>query len=121
MLCFAFQEAQNILALTNVDTPLKGGLNTPVIDTDFDGVTPKRQATQTPNTAFTTPFRTPQGGGNEGKMHLQLLHCCWMGHKLLRLAPLWLQGPWGGTQLFFWYGYLVRSAEMGSQTDFLRK
>ena len=64
---FALQEAQNILALTNVDTPLKGGLNTPVVDTDFDGVTPKRQATQTPNTAFTTPFRTPQGSGNEGK------------------------------------------------------
>ncbi|XP_072035693.1 cell division cycle 5-like protein [Amphiura filiformis] len=62
------QEARNILALTNVETPLKGGLNTPVQESDFDGITPKRQATQTPNTAFTTPFRTPQGGGSEAGM-----------------------------------------------------
>lgn len=59
------QEAQNILALQNVDTPLKGGLNTPIQDSDFDGITPKRQAQATPNTAFSTPFRTP-GHGGEG-------------------------------------------------------
>ncbi|XP_002733954.1 cell division cycle 5-like protein [Saccoglossus kowalevskii] len=56
------QEAQNIMALQNVDTPLKGGLNTPLHESDFDGITPKRQATATPNTAFTTPFRTPSHG-----------------------------------------------------------
>ncbi|XP_078001466.1 cell division cycle 5-like protein [Glandiceps talaboti] len=55
------QEAQNIMALQNVDTPLKGGLNTPLHESDFDGITPKRQASATPNTAFTTPFRTPSG------------------------------------------------------------
>lgn len=53
------QEAQNILALQNVETPLKGGQNTAVGMCDFDGIAPKRQATQTPNMAFNTPFRTP--------------------------------------------------------------
>ena len=45
------------MALTNVDTPLKGGLNTPLHQSDFSGVTPQRQAVQTPNTVLTTPFR----------------------------------------------------------------
>lgn len=55
------QEAQNIMALTHVDTPLKGGLNTPLHESDFGGITPKQQTTQTPNTVFSTPFRTPKG------------------------------------------------------------
>ncbi|XP_053565570.1 cell division cycle 5-like protein [Bombina bombina] len=53
------QEAQNLMALTNVDTPLKGGLNTPLHESDFSGVTPQRQIVQTPNTVLSTPFRTP--------------------------------------------------------------
>ncbi|PIO39751.1 hypothetical protein AB205_0065540, partial [Aquarana catesbeiana] len=53
------QEAQNLMALTNVDTPLKGGLNTPLHESDFTGVTPQRQVVQTPNTVLSTPFRTP--------------------------------------------------------------
>lgn len=60
------QEAQNILALQNVETPLKGGVNTAVGSSDFDGITPKRQATQTPNMAFNTPFRTPGHEGQSG-------------------------------------------------------
>ncbi|KAJ8288735.1 hypothetical protein COCON_G00013940 [Conger conger] len=56
------QEAQNLMALTNVDTPLKGGLNTPLHESDFSGVTPQRQVVQTPNTVLTTPFRTPSQG-----------------------------------------------------------
>jgi pre-mRNA-splicing factor CDC5/CEF1 len=52
------QEAQNIMALTNVDTPLKGGLNTPLHESDFSGVTPKHHVAATPNTML-TPFRTP--------------------------------------------------------------
>uniref|UniRef100_A0A8C4HF86 Cell division cycle 5-like protein n=1 Tax=Dicentrarchus labrax TaxID=13489 RepID=A0A8C4HF86_DICLA len=61
------QEAQNLMALTNIDTPLKGGLNTPLHESDFSGVTPQRQQIQTPNTVLTTPFRTPgQGQGSEG-------------------------------------------------------
>lgn len=55
------QEAQNILALSNVDTPLKGGINTPLKESNFEGVTPKHQAMQTPNMMLTTPYRTPQG------------------------------------------------------------
>lgn len=51
------QEAQNLMALTNVDTPLKGGLNTPLHESDFSGVTPQRQVVQTPNTVLSTPFR----------------------------------------------------------------
>ena len=62
---FIFQEAQNILALSNTDTPLKGGANTPLVQSNFDGVTPKHQTAQTPNMKLGTPFRTPQrdGGG----------------------------------------------------------
>ncbi|KAB5562163.1 hypothetical protein PHYPO_G00014840 [Pangasianodon hypophthalmus] len=56
------QEAQNLMALTNVDTPLKGGLNTPLHESDFSGVTPQRQVIQTPNTMLSTPFRTPSHG-----------------------------------------------------------
>ena len=31
------QEAQTILALQNVETPLKGGMNTPLMQSDFSG------------------------------------------------------------------------------------
>ena len=55
------------MALTNVDTPLKGGLNTPLMESDFSGVTPKHQLSQTPNTTLGTPFRTP---GQEGKLKM---------------------------------------------------
>ena len=51
------QEAQNLMALTNIDTPLKGGLNTPLHESDFSGVTPQQQQNQTPNTVLSTPFR----------------------------------------------------------------
>lgn len=50
------------MALTNVDTPLKGGLNTPLHDSDFSGTTPRPHTVQTPNTVLGTPFRTPAGG-----------------------------------------------------------
>uniref|UniRef100_A0A2L2Y4S8 Cell division cycle 5-like protein n=1 Tax=Parasteatoda tepidariorum TaxID=114398 RepID=A0A2L2Y4S8_PARTP len=55
-------EAQNIMALTNVDTPLKGGLNTPLHESDFSGVTPKRDTVQTPNTLIAASFRTNSTG-----------------------------------------------------------
>lgn len=50
------QDAQNIMALTHVDTPLKGGLNTELQNVDFNGVTPQRQLITTPNTILGTPF-----------------------------------------------------------------
>jgi len=57
------QEAQNIMALQNTDTPLKGGVNTPLHNEggDFSGMTPSRQQLATPNTVLTTPFRTKDG------------------------------------------------------------
>lgn len=59
-------EAQNIMALSNVDTPLKGGLNTPLHETELSGATPgKKGTTMTPNNLIVTPFRTP-GGTLEG-------------------------------------------------------
>jgi len=58
------QEAQNILSLQQVDTPLKGGLNTPLVESSFEGATPKHQVMQTPNNMIATPFRTPAGEGS---------------------------------------------------------
>ena len=61
------QEAQNLMALTNVETPLKGGMNTPMTENlNFDGLTPKPSAVATPNTVLGTPFRTPKAGGPGG-------------------------------------------------------
>ncbi|KAK7485137.1 hypothetical protein BaRGS_00023547 [Batillaria attramentaria] len=59
-------EAQNIVALTNVDTLLKGGLNIPLHDSDFSGVTPCPATVQTPNTVLGTPYRTPGRGEAAG-------------------------------------------------------
>ncbi len=67
------QEAQNLIALTTAQTPLKGGESTPLTGMDFSGITPKRKTLQTPNpvagiktpaqSAAGTPARTPQLGG----------------------------------------------------------
>uniref|UniRef100_A0A1I7W7P1 Uncharacterized protein n=1 Tax=Heterorhabditis bacteriophora TaxID=37862 RepID=A0A1I7W7P1_HETBA len=52
-------ELQNIIALQNVDTPLKGGLNTPLHEVDFRGVLPTPQITATPNTVLNAVASTP--------------------------------------------------------------
>ncbi|XP_043491814.1 cell division cycle 5-like protein, partial [Polistes fuscatus] len=57
------QEAQNVMALTHVDTPLKGGLNTPLNNSDFSGVVPVTNAIATPNTILATPFRSQRSEG----------------------------------------------------------
>ncbi|TDG47336.1 hypothetical protein AWZ03_006195 [Drosophila navojoa] len=57
------QEAQNMMALTHTETPLKGGLNTPLHESDFSGALPKAAAVATPNTVIATPFRTQREGG----------------------------------------------------------
>lgn len=57
------QEAQNMMALTHVDTPLKGGLNTPLHNSDFSGVMPQAQTVATPNTVLATPFRSSRTDG----------------------------------------------------------
>lgn len=51
------QEAQTIMALTHVETPLKGGVNTPLHNTDFSNALPASQIVSTPNTLLVTPFR----------------------------------------------------------------
>lgn len=57
------QEAQNMMALTHVDTPLKGGVNTEIMNPDFGGVTPSKEVVATPNTVLATPFRSTHGEG----------------------------------------------------------
>ncbi|XP_055695365.1 cell division cycle 5-like protein [Lutzomyia longipalpis] len=52
------QEAQTLMALTHVDTPLKGGTNTPLHASDFSGALPQNTAIATPNTVLATPFRS---------------------------------------------------------------
>lgn len=59
------QEAQNLIALTNVETPLKGGLNTPLFESDFSGITPRRDIIQTPNTMLGTPATQRKDGKNQ--------------------------------------------------------
>ena len=70
------QEAQNIIALQNVQTPLKGGENVPLHETSFEGVTPRKQTVQTPNVVLGTPFRTPSqaGPGSTPKQLMQSPH-----------------------------------------------
>ena len=48
------------MALTHTDTPLKGGVNAPLVDSDFGGITPAKPDIATPNTMLTTPYRTPR-------------------------------------------------------------
>lgn len=52
------------MALTHVDTPLKGGLNTPLHNPDFSGVIPQSQTVSTPNTVLATPFRSARSDGS---------------------------------------------------------
>lgn len=54
------QEAQTIMALTNVETPLKGGLNTPLHTTDFSTALPAPNLVSTPNTLLVTPYRSSE-------------------------------------------------------------
>lgn len=64
------QEAQNIWALSNVETPLKGGENVPLVESDFSGVTPRKNVVQTPNvllTALRTPGRLPTAGATPAR------------------------------------------------------
>ena len=47
-------------------TFLAGGDNTPLHDSSFEGITPRKQAVQTPNVVLGTPFRTPGGQSGPG-------------------------------------------------------
>lgn len=59
-------EAQNIIALSTSETPLKGGENTPINPTDFSGITPRRAPSQTPN-PLATPAHTGSGAATPGR------------------------------------------------------
>ena len=55
-----------------------GGDNTPLHDSSFEGITPRKQAIQTPNVVLGTPFRTPggqsgPGGATPGRMMTPLM------------------------------------------------
>lgn len=52
-------EAQNLIALTNVETPLKGGVNTPLHEIEGSIGGPKTPVSATPNNMIVAPFRTP--------------------------------------------------------------
>ncbi|PAV59813.1 hypothetical protein WR25_08024 [Diploscapter pachys] len=52
-------EAENILALTNVETPLKGGLNTPLHESNFSSALPVSEVVATPNTVLNAVAATP--------------------------------------------------------------
>lgn len=54
------QAADDLLALTNVETPLKGGLNTPLHTLDFSGQSSTKQVVATPNTVLTAVAATPK-------------------------------------------------------------
>lgn len=60
------------MALTHIDTPLKGGVNTPLHNSDFSGALPQSQVVATPNTVLTTPFRSARsdGGATPGSAFL---------------------------------------------------
>ncbi|KAL7671879.1 hypothetical protein ACOME3_006781 [Neoechinorhynchus agilis] len=51
-------EAANILALSNVDTPLKGGQNVAIIEPS-EAIRHSQTPIRTPNTVFQTPIRKP--------------------------------------------------------------
>eukprot|EP01135_Chromosphaera_perkinsii_P003205 Nk52_evm12s238 gene=Nk52_evmTU12s238 len=55
------QEAQNLAALTQQQSALHGGENTPLHSSDFRGLTPARTVTATPNMVLRTPAMGPPG------------------------------------------------------------
>jgi len=59
------QEAKNLIALTNTETPLAGGENTPLYPSDYSKATPTRKVVQTPN-ILATP-RTQSGNSTPSR------------------------------------------------------
>ena len=55
--------------MSQQETPLLGGENTPMIGgTGFDGLTPKQQVVATPNTVIAgTPYMTPRNALTDGE------------------------------------------------------
>lgn len=55
-------EAENLAKLRDTQTPLLGGENPNLSNSDFSGITPKKKEAATPN-PIATPLRTPGVGG----------------------------------------------------------
>lgn len=55
------------MALHNVATPLKGGLNTPLHDFTMQSALPQHPVAQTPNTVMTGVAATPRSTFGDGK------------------------------------------------------
>mmetsp|Transcript_14021 Transcript_14021/g.37873 ORF Transcript_14021/g.37873 Transcript_14021/m.37873 type:complete len:825 (-) Transcript_14021:211-2685(-) len=58
------QEAQNLMRLTNMTTPLMGGENPELHHSDFSGITPKPTAAATPNPLAAAATPGPGGGAS---------------------------------------------------------
>uniref|UniRef100_F1KY12 Cell division cycle 5-related protein n=1 Tax=Ascaris suum TaxID=6253 RepID=F1KY12_ASCSU len=54
------KEAENLLALHNVQTPLKGGINTPLHDLNLQSALPQSHIVTTPNTVLSAVGATPR-------------------------------------------------------------
>lgn len=84
------------MALTHVDTPLKGGLNTELQNTDFGGITPRKEVITTPNTVLSTPFRSQNSDGNSSKFGLSLINGKII-HKYNTIKKYYIKGRTPGT------------------------
>jgi len=62
-------------------------------ESDFQGVTPKQQAIQTPNMLLSTPYRTPQADSTGKKLKKYVTYCLFHGDVFFFLA-LWLFYGW---------------------------
>ena len=71
--------------LQQVDTPLKGGLNTPMLASNFDGATPRKQVQQTPNMMIATPYRTPGPEGQGIILQLSLDMLVWSIDQIFKI------------------------------------
>ncbi|KAF0991506.1 hypothetical protein HZS_5033, partial [Henneguya salminicola] len=61
------KEAQTLIALNMVETPLKGGVNVPMSETELtiSGSKPQIMPAQTPNTVLASPYMTPGRSGDK--------------------------------------------------------
>ena len=68
---------EDILSKVSCIILFAGGENTPLHDSSFEGITPRKQTIQTPNVVLGTPSRTPGGqagaGATPGRMMTPLM------------------------------------------------
>ena len=64
-----------------METPLKGGLNTPLPEVDFRGILPTPQVQATPNTVLNAVAATPSSSFGGG-MHFSYYFTTFQRHRL---------------------------------------